>query len=556
MVTMAPARYSKARVREMGRDRADRAVKFINSLKHSTGDYAGRPFNLMPWQENELIRPFYGTLNGDGKRRYRYVWLEVARKNGKTEIAGGGFILPMLYLDEEHGAQIYGAANDQMQAGLVFNATAPMVESAPALMSRSEFYPQNWRKALGSRIAKRIVYPALGSFYSTISSEAYTKDGLNPLLVEYDELHAAPDRELWDVLTTAGGTRSQPATVVTTTAGFDRNSICWEQHDYACKVRDGIVKDPTWLVVIYAAAEEDDWTDEDVWRKANPALGAFRNIDEMRALCRKAQETPALEMTFRRLYLNQWVNSVERWLPMEKWRGCGVIRQAQDEWREGLKGRVCYAGLDLASSIDLTALALVFPGEGGSYDVLVDFWLPEEAVGELEKRDRMNYRSLAKKGFIHLTPGNVIDYNFIRQTINEKRFIYDMRELAYDRWGSTQIIQNLQEDGFAIEEKEAGAGHPLIVPFGQGYKSMSPPTKELMTLVLQGKLRHPDHPILNWNADNLVVTQDPAGNLKPDKAKATQKIDGMVALIMGLDRAIRHGGGGPSIYETEGVLAL
>jgi phage terminase large subunit-like protein len=280
-----------------------------------------------------------------------------------------------------------------------------------------------------------------------------------------------------------------------------------------------------------------------------------RSIEEMRVACKQAQEMPAYEMTFRRLYLNQWVNSVQRWLPMDKWKACGGEINLEE-----LKGRPCYAGLDLSSSIDLTALALAFPRDDGFYDILVDFWLPEDTAVEAEKRDRVTYREWARQGLVHLTPGNVIDYGFIRHILAEKRALYDLRELAYDRYGAAQLIQNLEEDGFIVDPEEIKKNKfstaPVVVPFGQGFVSMSPPTKELMTLVLQKKIRHGNNSILNWNADNMVVAQDPAGNLKPDKAKATQKIDGMVALIMALDRAIKHEGEAPSIYETEGGITL
>ena len=528
MAVVVRSRIGKEKLREVGSERADRVVRFISHLKHSTGEWAGKPFNLMPWQE-EIIRRLYGTLNPDGTRQYRTLWFEVPRKNGKTELGAGGITLPLLYIDGEMGAQIYSAANDKEQAGLVFNAAAPMVEQNPSLDGVSKIYPPQ----------KRIVYHRNRSFYTAVSSEAYTKDGLNAHGIIYDELHAAPNRELWDVLTTSQGSRRQPLTAVTTTAGYDRNSICWEQHDYACKVRDGIINDPTWLVVIYAAPDDADWTDEDVWRACNPALGVFRSLDEIRTLCKKAQETPALEMTFRRLYLNQWTSSVERWMPMDRWDACS---SPVDMW--DLRGRPCYAGLDLAATTDLTALSLVFPQDGGIYDTIMRFWIPGDTAKDKERKDRVDYSLWAKQGFIKLTPGNVIDYGFIKQELIDLRGQFDIKEVAFDRWGATKLVQDLTDEGF------------LMVPFGQGFASMSPPTKELMNLVLGEKIRHGGHPVLRWNADNLVVNQDPAGNLKPDKAKSTQKIDGMVALIMALDRATRHGGAGKSIYETQGIAVV
>ncbi len=504
---------------------ADRAVNFIEALKHSTGEWAGKSFKLMPWQEQEIIRPLFGTLNPDGTRQYRTCYVEVPRKNGKTE-TGAPVALYLLFADDEPGAQVYSAAGDRMQAGLVYNAATPMVRQAQALDSRA--------KIIDSQ--KRIAVISTGSYYQVLSAEAYSKHGLNAHGILFDELHTQPNRDLWDVLTTSTGARRQPMIFVMTTAGYDRNTIGWEIHDYACKVKDGIIEDPTFLSVIYAAPDDADWTNEDVWKACNPALGAFRSLDEMRTLCKRAQETPALEMTFRRLYLNQWVNSAERWLPIEKWDASdGAVDL------EALKGRPCYAGLDLSATTDLTALTLVFPGEE-TYDVLVHYWIPEETATEKERKDRVPYRLWSRQGHITMTPGNVIDYGYIRETLKKYRELYDVKEIAFDRWGATKLSQDLTEDGF------------LMVPFGQGFASMSAPTKELMNLVLGKKIRHGGNPVLRWNVDNLVVDQDPAGNLKPDKARATQRIDGAVALIMAIDRANRHGGlTGRSIYETEPV---
>ncbi len=518
------------------KETADKAVFFFSRLKHSTGEYAGKPFFLMPWQENEIIRPLFGTLNSDGARQYRTCYVEVPRKNGKTEM-GAAIAIFGLFADEEPGAQIYSAAGDRMQAGLIYQAAAPMVRQAPALSRRA--------KIIDSQ--KRIVYHATNSFYQVLSAEAYSKHGLNAHYILFDELHTQPDRELWDVLTTSQGSRRQPLIFIMTTAGYDRNSIGWEIHDYACKVRDGIIDDPTFLSIICAAPDDADWTDEDIWYACNPALGAFRSIDEMRTLCKRAQEIPALEMTFRRLYLNQWVNSVERWLPMDKWDSCNIPVDSAK-----LKGKPCYAGLDLASTTDLTALAFVFPDSNGSYDVLVHFWIPGDTARERERRDRVPYKAWAKQGYITLTEGNVIDYDYILHYLKKQSEIYDIHELVFDRWGSQKLVASLEENEFVVDAKVPGRH---LVPFGQGYASMSAPTKELMNLVLGNKIRHGGNPILRWNADNLVVSQDPAGNLKPDKAKATQKIDGMVAVIMALDRAARHANDA-SVYETRGLITI
>lgn len=530
---MAAAKINRIRP-GYNKETADRAIFIIENLKHSIGEWAGRPFKLMPWQRKPLER-FFGTLKSDGTRQYRTLYEEIPRKNGKTE-QGAGVAMYLLVGDREPGAQIYSCAGDRQQASLIYQAAAPMVRQSPELVERLEIIES----------LKRIIYRGQNSYYQVLSAEAYSKHGLNVHGNLFDELHTQPNRELWDVMRTGSGARRQPVTMVMTTAGYDRNSIAWEIHDYACKVRDGVIKDDTFLPVIYAAPEEADWTDEDVWKACNPALGTFRSIDEMRMMCKQAKEMPAFEMTFRRLYLNQWVNSAERWMQIETWDASNGKIDLEE-----LRGRPCYAGLDLSSTTDLTALCLAFPLGEKRFAVLVDYWIPEDTMREKEHKDRVPYSLWVKQGLVHMTPGNVIDYSFILQEIENKLALYDIRELAFDRWGSQKLIADLQNVGFENDPKVPGRH---VVAFGQGYASMSSPTKELMTLVLQKKILHGGNPVLRWNVDNLVVTQDPAGNIKPDKAKATQKIDGAVAMIMALDRAIRNADDGHSVYETRGPL--
>ncbi len=292
----------------------------------------------------------------------------------------------------------------------------------------------------------------------------------------------------------------------------------------------------------YSADEEADWKDEANWHKANPALGDFRSLEEMRASFRKALETPALENTFRRLYLNQWTRQETRWLPMDRWDACDRGRIDL----EPLTGRTCYGGLDLASTTDIAALVLVFPpaGEDDPFIALPYFWIPEEGMRERSRKDRVPYEMWVRAGLIEATPGDVIDYKAIFKTIDKVAIRFDLKEIAFDRWGSTQIAQDLQDSGLTV------------MAFGQGYASMSPPTKELLNLVLAGRIQHGGNPVLRWMADNMVVRQDPAGNFKPDKSKSTEKIDGMVALIMGLDRAIRHQTPERSVYEERGLVSL
>lgn len=506
------------------KEKADRAVKFIRLLKHTKGRWAGVLFNLHPWQE-KIIRDIFGTVKADGSRQYRTAYIEIPRKNGKSEL-GAAIALYLLFGDSEPGAEIYSAAADRDQAAIVYNVAAAMIRQAPALAKRSKIVDST----------HRVVVASSNSYYRAISAEAATKHGYNASGVIFDELHAQPNRELWDVLTTSGGTREQPLVVAITTAGYDRNSICWEQHEYAENVIKGIVKDPTFYPVIYSAPEEADWTDEKVWHACNPALGDFRDLDEMRSLCSKAKETPALENTFRRLYLCQWTQQETRWMPIEAWDKTAGEVDAED-----LASEVCFAGLDLASTSDIAALVLVCPDGDGFYDILPYFWIPAENIEARSRKDRVPYEVWQREGLIEATPGNVIDHRYIREKIKALGEIFNIQEIAYDRWGATQLVQDLTDDGFEM------------VPFGQGFGSMAAPTKELMRLVLSRKVRHGGNAVLRWMANNMVVRQDPAGNLKPDKGKSLEKIDGMVALIMGLDRASRNL---TSVYEEHGIRTL
>jgi len=503
------------------------AVRFFERLLvHSKGEWAGQPFGLQPWQRDDIIRPLFGWKRADGTRRYRTAYIEVARKNGKSTLAAG-LALYLLFADGEAGAQVYSAAVDRAQAAIVFDEAKNMVAASPELSRRSQVYKRS------------ITVESSKSAYHVLSADAYSKHGLNPSAVIFDELHAQPNRDLWDVLKTGMGARRQPLMVAITTAGFDRNSVCWEQHEYARQVLAGVVEDPTFFGYIAAADETDDWQDPATWRKANPSLGVTVKEEFLANEARLAVETPAYENTFRRLYLSQWTQQETRWLPLEKWDACAEPVDA-----EALRGRPCYAGLDLASTTDIAALVLVFPDDDDPvrYDVLPFFFIPGDNILDRVRRDRVPYDAWARAGLVIATEGNVIDYRAILAKLDELALTYGIRELAYDRWGATKLVQDIQDGGLEV------------VPFGQGFASMSPPTKELLNLVLGGRLRHGGHPVLRWMANNMVVRTDPAGNLKPDKGKSTEKIDGMVALIMGLDRATRRAG--DSVYDRRGLLVL
>jgi len=512
-----------------GQNLADRAIAFINSLKHTKGVWYGKKFELLPWQE-KIVRELFGTLKPNGYRKYNTAYIEIPKKQGKSELAAA-IALYLTCADNEYGAEVYGCASDRQQASIVFDVAVEMIKLCPALMKRT--------KIIASQ--KRIVYLPLNSFYQVLSAESYTKHGLNVHGVIFDELHAQPNRALYDVmLHGSGDARKQPLFFLITTAGTDKNSICYEVHQKADDILKGRKIDETFYPVIYGIDEKDDWTDEKNWYKANPSLDVTVDIDKLRTAFISAKENPAEENLFRQLRLNQWVKQSIRWMPMDKWDLCSFEID-----KEKLIGRTCYAGLDLSSTTDITALALVFPPENeeDKYIVLPFFWLPEETVDLRVRRDHVPYDTWKQKGLIMTTEGNVVHYGFIEKFIEELGKTYNIEEIAYDRWGAVQMVQNLEGMGFTI------------VPFGQGYKDMSPPTKELMKLVLEQKIAHGGNEVLRWMMDNIFIKTDPAGNIKADKEKSTEKIDGAIALIMALDRALRNKNA-DSIYNDRGILIL
>ena len=510
---------------------ADYAVMFIESLCHTKGTWAGKPFELIDWQE-QIIRDLFGTLKPNGYRQFNTAYIEIPKKQGKSELAAAVALL-LTCGDGEERAEVYGCAADRQQAAIVFDVAADMVRMCPALSKRV--------KILASQ--KRLIYTPTNSFYQVLSAEAYSKHGFNIHGVVFDELHTQPNRKLFDVMTKGSGdARMQPLYFLITTAGTDTHSICYETHQKAKDIIAGRKIDPTFYPVIYGADESDDWTDPKVWKKANPSLDITVGIDKVKAACDSAKQNPGEENAFRQLRLNQWVKQAVRWMPMEKWDKC-AFSVDEDE----LEGRVCYGGLDLSSTTDITSFVLVFPplDDEDKYIILPYFWIPEDNLTLRVNRDHVPYDVWERQGFLQTTEGNVVHYGFIEQFIERLGERFNIREIAFDRWGAVQMVQNLEGMGFTV------------VPFGQGFKDMSPPTKELMKLVLEQKIAHGGHPVLRWNMDNIYIRTDPAGNIKADKEKSTEKIDGAVATIMALDRAIRCGNDhGASVYDERGILFI
>lgn len=510
--------------------KADRAVTFINNLSHTKGKWAGKRFDLLPWQE-QIVRDLFGIVKEDGNRQFLTAYIEIPKKNGKSELAAA-IALYLLYADNEASAEVYGAACDRNQASIVFDVAKQMVQMSRPLEKRS--------KIMGA--TKRIVNYSNAGFYQVLSAETGTKHGLNVSGLVFDEIHAQPNRHLYDVLTKGSGdAREQPLFFIITTAGTDRNSICYELHTKALDILNGRKKDTSFYPVVYGLSDEDDWNDEENWRRANPSLGHTIGIDRVREAYQQALDNPAEENVFKQLRLNMWTSSSVAWIPEH------VYAKGNDPIQyESLKGRSCYAGLDLSSTSDITAFVLVFPPrfEEENYIVLPYFWLPEDTLELRCRRDHVLYDVWERHGYIKTTEGNVVHYGFIEKFIEDLSEIYHIKEIAYDRWNATQMVQNLEGMGLTM------------VPFGQGYKDMSPPSKELYKLMMEGKIQHGGHPVLKWMGQNVVMRQDPAGNIKPDKEKSVEKIDGIVALIMGLDRCIRHQTDEGSVYDERGILSF
>lgn len=478
---------------------------FARFLKHSKGRWGGEPFELLNWQWEHVIAPLFGWLRADGMRRFRRGAVFVPKKNGKSTLCAG-ISLYLLVADNEPGAEIYSAAVDRNQASIIYREIESMVAKSPALTRRLKCKPS----------IKRVIYEAQSAWYEAMSADAPAKDGVNASAVVVDEIHRHKKRDMFDVLEYAISSRDQPLMLTISTAGVrDLESIGWEVYDYARRIRDGIHFDSSFFARIYEADEKDDWTDPKVWAKANPSLGVTISEESFKADFEAAKGNPLKENNFKRLRLNIWTNQETRWIPLEAWDACTLPLRALD-------GRPCYGGLDLASTQDLNAFVLCFGLEDGSVALLPHFWVPEAAAKDRERKNRTRLDKWIAEGHIKQTSGAVADYEVIRADIVKLRERYDIRAIYADRWNATGLATQLIADGFKVEF------------FGQGFSSMSGPMKELGKLIVGGKLIHGGNPVLRWCFGNVAATMDAAENIKPDKAAATDKIDGIVAAIMGL----------------------
>ncbi|WP_166163130.1 terminase large subunit [Chelativorans oligotrophicus] len=533
---------------------AEKAVGFFpKHLCFTKGEWAGRPFELEDWQANDIVRPLFGWKRTDGTRRYRRCYVWVPRKNGKTELAAGIALL-ILVGDAELGGEVYSIASHEGQARLVFGQAATMASKSETLA--------------GDLVClKSSIYcPALNAAFKPLSGKPEGKHGLNASGLIGDEIHEWVTGDLYQFVHDSEDSRAQPLEFLISTAG-KKGTYGEEVWDECIKIRDGVYEDPETLVVIYAADPEDDWQSEEVWGKANPNLGVSKKLDTMRTNARRARQLPRLENHFKNYHLNIWTEQAVRWLPIDAiddegkkfgWNYCaGPI--GWKDLEERLRGKRCFGGLDLSSTTDLSALSWWFPEQEGLDlpAVLVRFFKPADLIKQHAKRDKLPYERWVSEGAIKATPGNVIDYAFVREQIYRDAECFriahlgnhdrepDEGGLAIDRWNATETAVKLQEEGLPV------------VLFGQGYASMSAPSKELERLVLCNGFHHGGHPVLKRHAQVVAVQTDPAENIKPAKDKSTERIDGIVSTVMGIGISMKdRGGDGPSVYEERGILMV
>lgn len=510
---------------------AKKVITFISILKHTGGEIAGTNFQLLHFQIKFLVDVICTKKRSDHKRRYTTAMLMLPRKNGKTELIAG-VLNYFLFADKEKGKEIYCAANETDQAKILYMATETMIKQNKTLESKCTRYKST------RTIEKSGEFE---DFVKVLTSNADTKDGLKPYVVVYDELHAAKNSELYTVLEEGMAHRTEPLFIIISTAGYNHQGIMKQKYEYAKKVKDGVIKDDSFYSMIFEPDDTDDWENEDTWVKCNPALGYGVKLDYLRNKFIKAQHSGEDEVAFKTKHLNMWTNSSETWIKLEDWQAS--FKHDIDE--EYLIGRECYAGLDLASTTDIAAFVMIFPKDNDECDVLCRFWIPSESKIERSRRDKVPYISWVNSGYIQETDGNVIDYAFIEAQIKEDCQKFDVKEIAYDRWNASSLVTNLDNEGIS-----------QMTQFGQGFASMSAPTKQIETLVLQKKINHGNNPVLTWMMSNVTLKRDPADNIKIDKSKSSEKVDGMVALAMAFGIKLSTEPPKNNVYEERGMRIL
>lgn len=506
------------------RKAAARAIKFIESLKHTKGEWAGRKFILEPWQQF-VVWNIFGWKLADGTRRFRYVYIEIARKNGKTALSAG-IGLYMLFADGESRPEVYSAATVKDQAKICF---ADAVEIVKATDLKNYITPYR----------NSIVYELKGGQFKPLSSDYGTHDGLNPSCGIIDEFHAHKDSGMFDVIKSAFGARRQPLMFIITTAGFNKAGACYAYRDNVIKVLRGVNQDDTLFGMIYTLDSNEEWDNPKMWIKSNPNLGVSLSVDYLTGEIKDAKNRPEAVRNVMTKNVNLWVDAEKTWILDDVWQRCGGETLLAD-----LQGCDCWGGLDLSNVSDITAFVLIF-NENNRFQLLPFFWIPEEKMLEKIRKENINYDHWVRQGFVKITPGNITDYDFVKADILKITADYNLKSTAYDRWNSSQTIIDLSNEGLTFN------------PFGQGYGSMSAPTKQFEALVLSEQVEHFGNPVLRWMLSSTLVKTDPAGNIKPDKEKSTQKIDGIVASIMALGEWMTDQANDDSNpYNDRGLLTL
>lgn len=511
----------------------NRVIDFFERyLVHIDGEWAGTPFRPADWQK-DYLRLVFGTKNADGLRQYRKSLMEVPIGQGKSTFAAG-IALYMLLADNEPGSQVFLAAANRDQARVIFRVASEMVQRNDELREACDVLDST----------RRILYRKAAAFLAVLPGEARTAYGINAHAIIFDELHTQKDRRLYDVLSFRMRSRRQPLFLMLTTAGVGSESVWAVEHDYAEKVKSGVIEDPTYLPVLYGASAKDDWRDPATWKKANPSWDALGETFQrgIAADAKRAQDDPASLNNFLRQRLNIPTATDIRAIPMDAWDASAGYGMSLEE----LRGRRCHIGLDMANTEDIAAEVLVFPPEdreNGVYDVLCRFWIPEDSVPKRVRQARVPYADWVSDGLLRTTHGNVIDYAAIEKQILADVQTYEVESLRFDPWNAGELASRMNEE----------VRDDFSVRIDQNFRMMSAPTKELLRLVAARRLRHGGNKVLRWMADNLTVEEDAEGKIRPAKKKSREKIDGLVALILGLDGAMREES---SYMEGDGVLKV
>ena len=520
--TAAPGDYFDATA-------ANHVLKFFEEcLVFPDGEVAGQPFIPQP-HEKAILACLFGWKRKDGSRRFRELFFYVPRKNNKTTFAAGVAIY-ILATDKGLGLENYSTAKTREQAALIYTKASRMVRLSPNLNKRC--------KCTDSK--KRIDYNPTESFFTSLASDAGSQHGTNVHFAINDELHVHRTPDMVEAMETGTGTQKEPLIVSITTADYNRpNSICNEKLEYAQKVRDGVIESPEFMPVIYETLGDEDWKSPKVWKKANPMLGVSISNEFMKEKCKKAQEQPNYENSFKRFHLNMKTEQDTRWLPVDKWDDCKKEFDIDE-----LEGQPCILSLDLAYRQDVCSAVALFPNNNNR--VICIFWLPEHAATRRWERDQIPFVKWVNQGFIRSIEGkDSVDYNVVFDDVMDFAARFDLRELVIDPWNGKGILDRFDEAGLNC------------IQFGQGFASMSPACKDLETMIVQGDIQHDGNPVLRWMVSNVVVVQDDAGNIKPSKKRSAEKIDGVVALAMCVGRIpFWADSEGKSIYEEREVRFL